>query len=79
MKSIITADIFISGLPYLITNFFQGLLEEFFPLGKSLFAAENLLLSYLHPVRQRGGSGFIAVSLTEAHCLSPHLVLCLFP
>ena len=29
MKSIITADIFISGLPYLITNFFQGFLEEF--------------------------------------------------
>lgn len=49
MKSIITADIFISGLAYLITNFFQGFLEEFI-LWASLFAAENLLFSYVHSV-----------------------------
>lgn len=42
MKSIITADIFISGLPYLITNSFQGFLEEFI-IWASLSAAENLL------------------------------------
>lgn len=51
MKSIITADIFISGLPYLITNFFQGFLEEFILWASlSLFAAEKLLFSYVHSV-----------------------------
>ena len=61
MKSIITADIFISGLPYLITNFFQGFLEEFI-----LWASLSLLLR----ICWKRKSCFIAVGLIVAHSLS---------
>lgn len=71
MKSIITADIFISGLPYLITNFFPGFLEEFI-LWASRSLGCSLVMYILLP---EGRSGFIAVSLISAHRLSPCLVL----
>lgn len=45
MKSIIIADIFISGVPYLITNFFQGILKEFL-----LWVNLSLLLSYVYSI-----------------------------
>lgn len=47
------------------------------PLGKPLFAAENLLFSYVHSVA-KGRSCFIAVSPIDAHRLPPCLALCLF-
>lgn len=76
MKSIITADIFISGLPYLITNFFQGFLEEFI-LWASLSLLLRICCLVMYTLLPEGRSCFIAVSLIVAHSLLPCLVLCL--
>lgn len=77
MKSIITADIFISGLPYLITNFFQGFLEEFI-LWASLSMLLRMCCLVMYTLLPEGRGCVIAVSLIAAHCLSSFLVLCLF-
>lgn len=77
MKSIITADIFISGLPYLITNFFQGFLEEFI-LWASLSMLLRMCCLVTYTLLPEGRGCVIAVSLIAAHCLSSFLVLCLF-
>lgn len=61
MKSIITADIFISGLPYLITNFFQGFLEEFI-LWASLSMLLRICCLVMYTLLPEGRGCVIAVS-----------------
>lgn len=60
MKSIIAADIFISGLPYSITNSFQGFQEEFILWASLSVQLRMCRLDVQHVSR---GGGFVAIGL----------------
>lgn len=72
MKSIIIADIFISGVPYLITDFFQGILKEVF-----LWVNLSLLLSYVYSFA-RGWRLHTQLASQQHTACHPCQVLCLF-